>query len=240
MKKPLWIVLGLCVVAAGAFGIWKWRKSVAARRGPALRDGRGRPRTDRREGDRDRHAVGAGDGPGRHPGLGPHQGDQRRLQLAGEEGPGDRADRAAAVRGRARVRRAPTTWRRRATVAKLEAQADNAKLQHERAAGAVRAQGDRAGRPRHRAGDADAPPTATLVAARGNLAQAKAALHQAAGEPRLHDHRVADRRRRHLAQRRRRPDRGGVAAGADAVPDRRGPDARCRSTPASPRPTSAS
>src|SRR6187401_154671 len=30
MKKPLWIVLGLCVVAAGAFGIWKWRKGVAA------------------------------------------------------------------------------------------------------------------------------------------------------------------------------------------------------------------
>ena len=34
MKKPLWIVLGLCVLAAGAFGIWKWRKSVAADAAP--------------------------------------------------------------------------------------------------------------------------------------------------------------------------------------------------------------
>ena len=113
------------------------------------------------------------------PGVGPHQGDQRRLQLAREEGAGDREDRAGAVRGRARVRRARTTWPAQGTVAKLEAQAENAKLQYERARGAVRAQGDRAGGPGHGAGD-DArrerrrrPPRA------GNLAQAKASLHQA-------------------------------------------------------------
>ena len=39
------------------------------------------------------------------------QADLRRLQLAGEEGAGHRADRSAALRGGASSRRAPTCWR---------------------------------------------------------------------------------------------------------------------------------
>ncbi len=30
MKKPLWIVFALCVVASGGVGVWQWRKHVAA------------------------------------------------------------------------------------------------------------------------------------------------------------------------------------------------------------------
>ena len=117
--------------------------------------------SDRREGHRDRHAVGAGDGPGRHPGLGAHRGDHRRLQLAGEEGPGDREDRSAAVRGRARAGARELPGRRRATVAKLRGAGRERRAAVRARRGAVRPQGDRAGRPRHRARDRCAPRTAT-------------------------------------------------------------------------------
>ncbi len=45
-----------------------------------------------------------------------------------------------------------------------------------------------------------------------------------AGEPRLHRHRLAHRRHRHLPQRRRGPDRRRLAPGADPVRHRRGPE----------------
>ena len=126
------------------------------------------------------------------------------------------------------------------TVTKLEAQAENAKLQRERAEALFErkaiAQADLDTAARH--------PCAPAEGDRGRGARQPGAGQGVAppgpGEPGLHDDRVADRRRRHLAQRGRRADGGGLAAGADAVPDRRGPDARCRSTPAWPRPTSAS
>ena len=60
-----------------------------------------------------------------------------------------------------------------------------------------------------------------------------------AGEPRAHHHHRADRRHRHLAQRRRRPDRGRQHAGADALRHRRRPARTCRCSPAWTRPTSA-
>ena len=45
-----------------------------------------------------------------------------------------------------------------------------------------------------------------------------------AGEPRLHEHHLAGRRHRRLAQRQHRPDGRGELPDADAVPDRAGPD----------------
>ena len=61
---------------------------------------------------------------------------------------------------------------------------------------------------------------------RGRRGRGRAGAGRAApggGQPRLHEHRLAHRRRGHLAQRRRRPDGGRLAAGADAVRHRRGP-----------------
>ena len=174
MKKPLWIVL-----APGA--CWRRRRRRLAvaqarrrQRGPALRDGRGRPRPDRRQGDRDRDAVGAGHGPGRQPGVGPHQGAQRRLQLAGEEGPGDREDRPRAVRRPRSSRRARTTWPRRAPSRSWRRRPRTPSCSTTARAGAVRAQGDRPGRPRHRAARRMRAANGDVAAARGNLEQAKA------------------------------------------------------------------
>ena len=192
-------------------------------RGAALRDGRGRSRPDRREGDRDRNAVGAGDGPGRHAGVGPHQGDQRRLQLAREEGSGDREDRAGAVRGGARVgarelpgrrRDRSPSWRRRPKTPSCSTSAPRQLFERKAIA---QADLDTA-RATMRAANGD------VVAARGNHGPGQGGAPPGAGEPRLHDDRVADDGRGDLAQRRRRADGGGVAVGADAVPDRRGPD----------------
>ena len=115
-----------------------------------------------------------------------------RLQLAGEEGAGDREDRAGAVRGRARAgageppggagRRSPS-WRRRPRTPSCSTSAPRQLFERKAIA---QAELDTA------RANACAPPTATLTAARGNLAQAKAALQPGAGEPGLHDHPVAD------------------------------------------------
>ena len=90
--------------------------------------------------------------------------------------------------------------------------------------GARRAEADRAGRPRHRARPTPRPRRrAGRRRARRASRRRSAALQPGAGQPRVHDDRLAHRRRRDLAQRRRRADRRRVAAGADAVHDRRGP-----------------
>ena len=64
-------------------------------------------------------------------------------------------------------------------------------------------------------------------------------LQPGEGQPRLHDDRVADQRHRHLAQRRRGADGGGVAAGAHAVHDRGGPGQDAGPRGGRPRRTSA-
>ncbi len=85
------------------------------------------------------------------------------------------------------------------------------------------------------------PPRASVDRARGrSSAQARGAAPPGRGQPRLHDDRLAHRRRRSS---RATSTSGQTVAASLQAPTlftiAAGPDARCRSTPASPRPTSA-
>ena len=62
---------------------------------------------------------------------------------------------------------------------------------------------------------------ADVAAGQGQVAQASAGAPPGADQPRVHEDRLARRRHRHLAQRRRRPDCRRGAPGADALHDRR-------------------
>ena len=227
MKKPLWIVLGpgACwSAAASASG------SGASTRRPTRRRATRRSRVDRGPIVAKVTATGTlsalvtvqvGSA-----GVGAHQGDQRRLQLAGEEGAGDRA-RSIRSCSQAALEQAQRELpaRRRANVAQGRRRRPTTPSASSSARKALREQKlDRAGRSRHRARPTPTPPKAQRRrGAGGSSRRRSAALHQA--QVNL-DYTtivspidgVGD-----LAQRRRRADRGGVAAGADAVHDRRGP-----------------
>ncbi len=80
---------------------------------------------------------------------------------------------------------------------------------------------------------------ALLAEANAEVEIKQAALRTAQDQSLLLPDRLADGRDDHLAQHRRRQLRRRHPQFADALRDRQRPDARCRSTPPSPRPTSA-
>ena len=218
MKKPLWIVVGLGVLIGGGIGVWQVAQARGGQRGPRY----------------DTVAVDRGPIVAKVTATGTLSAlvtVQVGSQVSGriqeinvdfnspvKKGQVIAQHRSGAVRGRARAgarqhlagagrpsrssRRRPrtpscsTSAPRSCSSEKLIAQAEL-----DTRAGATR-----------RAANGD------VAAASGNARTGAGVAAPGAGEPRLHDDRLADQRRRDLAQRRRRPDRGGVAAGADAVP----------------------
>ena len=168
------------------------------------RDARGdRHRANRRSGERaDRHADG-------------------RLQLRGEEGAGDREDRSAAVRRGRRARAGELRRReggrrpRRGAAARRRARAQAGEVALRPGPRLRRRAPDR-GDERRGGGRADG-------GREGDAPAAERGAAPGAGEPLVHEHHLADRRRRDLAQRRRRSDGGRVAPGSGPLHDRRGP-----------------
>ena len=177
MKKPLWIVLGLCVVAAGAFAIWKWRKSVAADAVPRY----------------ETVAVDRGPIVAKVTATGTLSAlvtVQVGTQVSGRIKEINVDFNSPVKKGQVIARIEPALFAAalesaranhlaaQGSIAKLEAQAENAKLQYDRAEQLFErkaiAQADLdTARATMRAANGD------VVAARGNLAQAKAALNQA-------------------------------------------------------------
>ena len=216
MKKRLVWLAVLVVLAAAASGVayWRYRESHQPPE-VRLQDGPGREAPHRRQGHGERHAARRiVTVHGRDAGLRADPEALRRLQLAGEEGAAHRQDRPAALRGgasqQARANYAPgqggvvNARRRSATNADKQLRARRKAL-HE-------AEPRRAAGPRHRRGRT----SATSHAARSTRANASAragrgAAPPGAGEPLVHEHHLAHRRHRHLAQRRRRADGRGVA-----------------------------
>ncbi len=208
-RRLPWIV-GRAASWSAALLAWRLGGRASRRRSSRPRH---RPRRRRRAGHRHRHPLGAGHRAGRQPGVGAHPAAVRRLQLAGEEGPGDRARSTRRSSRRRRSRRRPTTWPAQGNLAKAAgAGRGRDSAQHERARAAVRAQADRRRRTCDTArGQCARRRAASVAAARGQLAQARGRAAPGAGEPHLHRHRLADRRHRDLAQRRRRADGRRVA-----------------------------
>jgi HlyD family secretion protein len=177
MKKPLWIVLGLCVVAGGAIGIWQWRKSVAANAVPRY----------------ETVAVDRGPIVAKVTATGTLSAlvtVQVGTQVSGRIKEINVDFNSPVQKGQVIARIEPALFAAalesaranflaaQGSIAKLEAQAENAKLQFDRAEQLFErkaiAQADLdTARATMRAANGD------VVAARGNQAQARAALNQA-------------------------------------------------------------
>jgi HlyD family secretion protein len=177
MRKPLWIVLGLCVVAAGAFGIWRWRQHAAA---SAV------PRYDTVAVDRG-PIVAKVTATGTLSALvtvqvGTQVSGRIKQILVDFNSPVKKGQVIAKIEPSlfaAALESARANYlAAQGTVTKLEAQAENAKLQYDRAEQLFErkaiAQADLdTARATLRAANGD------VTAARGNMEQAKASLHQA-------------------------------------------------------------
>ena len=152
MKKPLWIVFALCVVAGGGVGVWQWRKHVAASEVPRY----------------DTVAVDRGPIVAKVTATGTLSAlvtVQVGTQVSGRIKEIKVDFNSPVKKGQVIAKIEPALFAAalesaranylagQGTVTKLEAQAENAKLQYDRAAGAVRAQGDRAGGSGHGARD---------------------------------------------------------------------------------------
>src|SRR3954471_3961536 len=177
MKKPLWIVLCLVVLAGGAIGFWQWRKQVAAAAVPRY----------------ETVAVDRGPIVAKVTATGTLSAlvtVQVGTQVSGRIKQINVDFNSPVKKGQVIAKIEPALFAAalesaranflagQGTVAKLEAQAENAKLQHERAQQLFErkaiAQADLdTARATMRAANGD------VVAARGNLEQAKASLHQA-------------------------------------------------------------
>ena len=167
--------------------------------------------------------AGGDDGPGRHAGLRHHPVAARRLQLR-------RSARARSSPGSIRRCCRRRSIRREATIVRLQADVERARVGARRRAGQAaagaascsRQQTDSRHRPRERR---DRPRAGGGVAQGGaGAGDAGARVAQPEpGQPEPHDHHRAGRRHRHLAQRGRRADGGGEHVGADAVRHREGP-----------------
>jgi HlyD family secretion protein len=177
MKRPLWIVLGLVVLAAGAIGIWQWRKHAAANAAPRY----------------ETVAIDRGPIVAKVTATGTLSAlvtVQVGTQVSGRIKEILVDFNSPVTKGQVIARIEPALFTAalesaranhmaaQGSIAKLEAQAENAKLQYERAEALFErkaiAQADLdTARATMRAANGD------VVAARGNLAQAKAALNQA-------------------------------------------------------------
>ena len=177
MKKPLWIVLGLCVLATGGIGFWQWRKSVAASAVPRY----------------ETVAIDRGPIVAKVTATGTLSAlvtVQVGTQVSGRIKEINVDFNSAVKKGQVIARIEPALFAAalesaranflaaQGSIAKLEAQAENAKLQYDRAEQLFErkaiAQADLdTARATMRAANGD------VVAARGNQAQARAALNQA-------------------------------------------------------------
>ena len=177
MRKPLWIVLGLCVVAGGAIGIWQWRKHAAANAAPRY----------------ETVAIDRGSIVAKVTATGTLSAlvtVQVGTQVSGRIKEINVDFNSPVTKGQVIAKIEPALFAAalesaranylaaQGSIAKLEAQAENAKLQYDRAEQLFErkaiAQADLdTARATMRAANGD------VVAARGNLAQAKAALNQA-------------------------------------------------------------
>jgi HlyD family secretion protein len=177
MKKPLWIVLGLVVVAGGAIGVWKWRQHVAASAVPRY----------------DTVAVDRGPIVAKVTATGTLSAlvtVQVGTQVSGRIKEIKVDFNSPVTKGQVIAKIEPALFAAalesaranylaaQGTVTKLEAQAENAKLQYDRAQALFDrkaiAQADLdTARATMRAANGD------VTAARGNMEQAKASLHQA-------------------------------------------------------------
>ena len=171
------------------------------------RQGRARQREVHRL--RDRYPRCGADGRGRHAGLRPDLGALRRLQLAREEGPAHRAHRSdpAGAGGRRCAGRPGARRGRR--------DADAARVRPEQEAARP------ADRHRRRV-------QRRTVELRAGPRQPHLGAHQPPArqaEPLVHEHLLADRRRRRRARDGRRPDRRRQPLGAEAVRHRERPGA---------------
>ena len=177
MKKPLWIVVALGVLAAGGVGFWKWRQSVAASATPRYET----VAIDRGPIIAKVTATGT---------LSALVTVQVGTQVSGRIKQINVDFNSPVQKGQVIAKIEPALFEAalesaranylagQGTVTKLEAQAENAKLQYERAQALFErkaiAQADLdTARATMRAADGDE------VAARGNMEQAKAAMHQA-------------------------------------------------------------
>jgi HlyD family secretion protein len=177
MKKPLWILLALAVLAGGAIGIWQWRKHAAASAAPRY----------------ETVAIDRGPIVAKVTATGTLSAlvtVQVGTQVSGRIKEILVDFNSPVKKGQVIARIEPALFQAalesaranhmaaQGSIAKLEAQAENAKLQHERAEQLFErkaiAQADLdTARATMRAANGD------VVAARGNLEQAKAALNQA-------------------------------------------------------------
>jgi len=177
MKKPLWIVLGLVVLAGGAIGIWQWRKHAAAAAAPRY----------------DTVAIDRGPIIAKVTATGTLSAlvtVQVGTQVSGRIKEILVDFNSPVKKGQVIARIEPALFAAalesaranylagQGTVAKLEAQAENARLQYERAEALFErkaiAQADLdTARATMRAANGD------VTASKGNLEQAKASLHQA-------------------------------------------------------------
>src|SRR3954470_3262125 len=177
MKKPLWIVLGLVVVVGGALGVWKWRRDAAASAVPRY----------------DTVAVDRGPIVAKVTATGTLSAlvtVQVGTQVSGRIKEIKVDFNSQVKKGQVIAKIEPALFAAalesaranylaaQGTVTKLEAQAENAKLQYDRAQALFDrkaiAQADLdTARATMRAANGD------VTAARGNMEQAKASLHQA-------------------------------------------------------------
>ena len=177
MKKPLWIVFALCVVASGGVGVWQWRKHVAASEVPRY----------------DTVAVDRGPIVAKVTATGTLSAlvtVQVGTQVSGRIKEIKVDFNSPVKKGQVIAKIEPALFAAalesaranylagQGTVTKLEAQAENAKLQYDRAAALFErkaiAQADLdTARATMKAANGD------VTAARGNMEQAKASLHQA-------------------------------------------------------------
>ena len=177
MKKPLWIVVALGVLAAGGFGVWKWRQSVAANAVPHYET----VVVDRGPIVAKVTATGT---------LSALVTVQVGTQVSGRLKQINVDFNSPVKKGQVIAKIEPALFEAalesaranflaaQGSVAKLEAQAENAKIQYDRAVALFDrkaiAQADLdTARATMRAANGD------VTAARGNMEQAKASLHQA-------------------------------------------------------------
>ena len=177
MKKPFWIVLGLCVLVGGGIGIWQWRKHAAAGAAPRY----------------ETVAVDRGPIVAKVTATGTLSAlvtVQVGTQVSGRIKQINVDFNSQVKKGQVIAKIEPALFEAalesaranylagQGTVAKLEAQAENAKVQYDRAVALFDrkaiAQADLdTARATMKAANGD------VTAARGNMEQAKAALHQA-------------------------------------------------------------
>ena len=160
---------------------------------------------------------------GGQPGLGAHRAAVRRFRVVGEARPDHRDHRAVAVSrrggpGPGELGGRPR-WRREGARSEAAGRSPvRAKSRRSSGQGLVsRADSDVAD-------SAAAVAVSEVASAEASVAQARAALDQAELNLKYTTIVSPIDGSRDLAQRRRRPDRGGGAAGADALHDRPGPD----------------